>query len=428
MRSPDEDRTVKIVVYPHDLHIGGSQINAIEIASRIARGGNECIVFGRPGPLVDRVHELGLEFVPSPDPGRRPSGPAMATLAELVGGREIDVIHGYEWPPSLEAWLVSLRSPRPVAAVSTVMSMAIAPFLPRTLPLVVGTAQIEAAERQSGRRLTTLIEPPVDLVENAPSPEGCRLRSRWGISDDETCIVTVTRLAHELKLEGILSAIDAMPVLNTGRIVRLLIVGDGPARAEVQDHASRVNGGLGFESVVLAGSMEDPRDAYDAADVVLGMGGSALRALAFGKPLIVQGERGFWRLLTPDTVEQFLWTGWYGIGDSVDAGAELFVTEIGPILDDSDRRETLGRFGRHLVEQRFGLDDAAERQLVIYKAALALRAGRTGVLTDLVRSGMGYSKYVGARKGAKFLGRITRDDFNSRPVVMTGPPVPGRST
>jgi len=174
--------------------------------------------------------------------------------------------------------------------------------------------------------------------------------------------------------------------------------------------------------------MEDPRDAYDAADVVLGMGGSALRALAFGKPLIVQGERGFWRLLTPDTVEQFLWTGWYGIGDSVDAGAELFVTEIGPILDDSDRRETLGRFGRHLVEQRFGLDDAAERQLVIYKAALALRAGRTGVLTDLVRSGMGYSKYVGARKGAKFLGRITRDDFNSRPVVMTGPPVPGRST
>ena len=419
---------MKILVYPHDLDIGGSQINAIEIASRITTGGDECTIFGRPGPLVDRIHELGMEFVPAPDPGRRPSLSAMVALARLVDTREIDVIHGYEWPPSLEAWLVSLRRPRPVAAVSTVMSMAIAPFLPRTLPLVVGTAQIEVAERQSGRRLTALMEPPVDLVENAPTPEGCRLRSRWGISSDETCIVTVTRLAHELKLEGILSAIDAIPALNISRTVRLLIVGEGPARPEVQDRASRVNERLGFDAVILAGSMNDPRDAYDAADIVLGMGGSALRALAFGKTLIVQGERGFWRLLTPDNVAEFMWTGWYGIGDSVDAGTEVLITEIAPVLDDPDRRKTLGRFGRQLVEQHFGLDDAAERQLRIYETALTLRAVRTGVVGDLVRSGLKYTKYVSERKAARFLGRLANDDFNSRPVVMTGPPFPGRTT
>ena len=41
----------------------------------------------------------------------------------------------------------------------------------------------------------------------------------------------------------------------------------------------------------LAGEMLDPRPAYAAADVVLGMGGSALRGMAFGKPLVVQGVR-----------------------------------------------------------------------------------------------------------------------------------------
>ena len=31
--------------------------------------------------------------------------------------------------------------------------------------------------------------------------------------------------------------------------------------------------------------------------------------MAFGKPLIVQGERGFWELLTPDTAPVFLRQG-----------------------------------------------------------------------------------------------------------------------
>ena len=44
------------------------------------------------------------------------------------------------------------------------------------------------------------------------------------------------------------------------------------------------------------------------------MGGSALRSLAFSKPLVVQGESGFWQLLTEATVDDFLWTGWYGVG------------------------------------------------------------------------------------------------------------------
>ncbi len=48
------------------------------------------------------------------------------------------------------------------------MSMAVAPFIPRTMPLVVGTRQIEAAERQFGRERVVTIEPPVDLDLNSP--------------------------------------------------------------------------------------------------------------------------------------------------------------------------------------------------------------------------------------------------------------------
>ncbi len=72
----------------------------------------------------------------------------------------------------------------------------------------------------------------------------------------------------------------------------------------------------------MTGQMTDPRDAYAAADIMLGMGGSALRAMAFAKPLVVQGERGYWRLLTPESLDFFLDKGWYWLGDGSD-GAPL---------------------------------------------------------------------------------------------------------
>ena len=75
----------------------------------------------------------------------------------------------------------------------------------------------------------------------------------------------------------------------------------------------RANRGEDRRVVVLTGQLADPRPAYSAADVILGMGSSALRGMAFGKPLVVQGERGFWELLTPDSASVFLRDGWYGV-------------------------------------------------------------------------------------------------------------------
>ena len=41
---------------------------------------------------------------------------------------------------------------------------------------------------------------------------------------------------------------------------------------------------LGRDAVVLTGAMLDPRPAYAAADVVIGMGGSSLRGMASASP------------------------------------------------------------------------------------------------------------------------------------------------
>ena len=44
---------MKVLVYPHDLQIGGSQINAIDLAAEVAEHGHEAVVYAIDGPLRD---------------------------------------------------------------------------------------------------------------------------------------------------------------------------------------------------------------------------------------------------------------------------------------------------------------------------------------------------------------------------------------
>lgn len=408
---------------PHDMGVGGSQLNAIELAARVNSAGHPTAVFGRPGPLVDRVHELGLDFIVSPPPGRRPSVRVARALATVIRDRRIDVVHGYEWPPALEAFLACRRDPHAVA-VGTVMSMAVAPFLPRTLPLQVGTEQIAAAERLVGRSRVSVLEPPVDLVANdpaAPDIDVAAFRSRWAVPDDGALtVVMVTRLAQEMKLEGILVAVDVVGALaGTGTPIRLVVVGDGPAGAQVRERAGEVNRRTGRATIVLTGELADPRPAYAVGDVHLGMGGSALRAMAFGSPLIVQGEQGFWRTLDETSVGDFFWTGWYGVGSG--GGPAALTRELHRMLDPEVRRR-LGRYARSVVELRFSLDSAAESQIAGYRAAVEASGGAPGVTADLVRSAAAFLDYKARRKLSAWRnGGRPLDDFNSRPVAASGP-------
>jgi glycosyltransferase involved in cell wall biosynthesis len=315
----------------------------------------------------------------------------------------------------VNAWIAVAGSR--ARAVATIMSMSVAPFLPRTMPLVVGTQEIGAIERQQGRWDVTVVEPPVHLVHNDRMllPEAPALRRALGLAPGSTVVTAVSRLAHELKMEGLLTAIEVVPRL--GANVQLLVVGDGPARAEVHRAARLTNDALGREAVVLTGELADPRPAYAVADIALGMGGSVLRAMSFGKPVVVQGELGFWKVLDENTIDGFLWHGWYGLGADSGDGAYALTAELQPLLADPLRRRRLGQFGRALVEDRFSLEHAVDLQIHQYEAVMAAGALPPAVaVTDGVRSVVHYVRHAGERKWGRLRGQAGRDDFN-----RTGP-------
>ncbi|MFD2082567.1 Glycosyltransferase involved in cell wall bisynthesis [Actinopolymorpha cephalotaxi] len=419
---------MKVLVYPHAMELGGSQLNAVELAGAVRELGHQVTVISEPGPLVQRVVDIGLEHLELPAERRRPSPTTVRLLRSLITERGFDVVHGYEWPPGVEAYFAAGRC-RDVAATCTVMSMSVAPFLPADLSLAVGTAQIRLSvleqrfQRRGGGRhsgrgfdpaLVNLLEPPVDLAANRPGHPADGFRAQHGLDDPADTglldVVVVCRLVPELKLEGVLTAVHVIGELARELPLRLVVVGDGPAREQVEARAAAANKRAGRRAVVLTGALDDPRPAYAAASITLGMGGSALRALAFGQPLIVQGEDGFFELLTRESSRRFLRQGWYGLGGD---GAATLARILRELATDEARRKDLADFGLHLVTERFSLEGAALLQEAIYLDALERAAtGRPRAAREAARTIGGVVTHKVRRRRDRRRGTAAADDFN----------------
>jgi glycosyltransferase involved in cell wall biosynthesis len=400
---------MKILVYPHMLSIGGSQLNAVELAGAVARRGHDVTVFGRQGPLVDVVRAWGMRFEEAPESTRRPSLAVAGALVRLVERDGYDLVHGYEWPPVLEAFYGPYLR-RGTAVVATVLSMSVPSFLPRVVPLIVGTRQLQ--EAAGARRAPVwVVEPPVDLAANAPSGDGGAFRKAYGLDPAMPLVVIVSRLAEQLKFEGLERAVTAVGTLAERVGCQLVIVGDGPMRSRLERQAEEINRRVGRRVVVLTGELLDPRPAYAAADVVLGMGGSALRAMAYAKPLIVLGEGGFSRTLDATTADLFLWQGFYGIGGRHgDLAVQLLA-----LLEDANLRTRLGAFSRQLVEEKFSLSAAAASLEAMYQEVLATR--RTRVVASAVACSLRLGWYKACRRFNRAIGNVATEDFNTRSVL-----------
>lgn len=359
---PHIDRPVRVLVAPHNFELGGSQINALELAETLAGDPRfEVEIFAPHGVLAERVRRSGIplhldalrEWAPSPTRIRR--------IWQLVRDRDIDLVHAYEWMPTVDAAYAAAWA-RGVPVISTVLSMDYPYFLPPTVPLLLGTRALVERAQAEGRD-AALLEPPVDTTLFRPDALGptaiAAVRAECAAEPGDELIVVIGRLAHMLKLEGLLALIEAVGTLSATWPVRLAVVGDGPERPQVQAAADRANAASGRKVIHLLGSRVDPLPYYLAADIAVGMGGSALRALAVGTPLLVQGEHGFWAAADDESLPGFRAHGWFGVGDGSDS-VERCRHELIRLLElTPHERAERGREGRELVEREYSLHAAA---------------------------------------------------------------------
>ncbi|SDI65108.1 Glycosyltransferase involved in cell wall bisynthesis [Actinokineospora alba] len=377
---------MKILVFAHRLELGGTQTNAIELAATVRdQFGHDVVLFAAPGPAVALAEQKGLRLIEAPDAQSHPSPAVMRALRAAVRTERPDLIHVWDWPQCFDAYYGE-HLLRGVPILCTMMGMVVPRFLPRHLTTTFGTRQLvdEARAMRAGR--VELLEPPVDTDFNAPGAvDSAPFRAKFGLDDGKLNLVTVSRLTEWLKLESLQRSIAAVDLLAEDLPVRLVLVGEGTAAERVGELANRVNDRHGTDVVVMTGGMIDPRPAYDCADLMLGMGGSALRSLAFAKPIVVLGERGFSLPYDETSAGYFGQWGYYGLGTG-DLSAEPLAEQIRPLLLDPDRRAELGAFGRSVVTEHYGLAPAARGVERLYREVAAAKVSRSTALREGVRT------------------------------------------
>ena len=367
-------RPLRVLVAPHTLAIGGSPLTAIDLAAGVRDRGHEVTVYGVPGPLEDHIAAKELPFVPARQLRYRPAPSRIAQLAALARRRRLDIIHGYEWPPCLDGFF-GAHLAGGTRLMCTVYSMEVPPYVPRTVPIIMGTPALRDEAAAAGYQHAWLLEPPIDTQADRPGFAPGNFRAERGISAEQRLVVCASRLALNAKLESLVESIDAVDRIVGDLPVRYFLLGEGDASESLQARARAVNARHGREVITIPGPVRDPRSAYDAADVVVGMGTTALRGLAFEKPVIVQGERGFAVPFTPETSAQFLARGMWGLGDGTPAG-ERVAGALRQLLTDPARRASLGRFGRRIVEERFSLTSRIDHQVELYRRTMAFPVER----------------------------------------------------
>ena len=387
---------MRVLVVLNHLELGGCQLNAFDFALATRERGHDVVVFGpvwddHPGPIAEMVRSAGLplvlahhpDIIPGFIPGFIPVRRVLArALCQTVATERIQLVHAYEAPMTLDSFYgPHLRFGVPL--VSTLYGIDMQWWLPRYPALIVGTREFADLAAPLRTQPPVVIEPPVNTDADDPAlVDGAEFRRAHGLGD-HIVIGVVSRLDPTLKADGINHAIAAIHYLDDPRI-RLVVTGHGPSADALSASAEQVNSALGRRAVVMTGPLADPRPAYAAADIALGMGGSALRSLAFGKPLIVLGVQGFAKPLLPSTAREFLFSGFCGIG-SGDLDPRSLAAHIRQLVDGPEMRSQLGAFGRQLVLDRFSLKVASAKLENVYTTAVTQTYPRRQRLREAVR-------------------------------------------
>ena len=195
------------------------------------------------------------------------------------------------------------------------------------------------------------------IAYGLPAPsrtgDGTAFRQEHGIAGDERVVLCVARLAAQKDHATLFAALGQM---NTP--ARLVLLGRGPLEDELRRRAEG-------QPIVFAGFVEDPADAYAAADAVVlssvheGLGLVLLEAAQHGVPAVATRVGGI-----PDVVED-------GVSGLLvpPRDASALASALDRLLTDDTLRQRLGA--------------AAREHVALSHSVAACAAAHEGLYTEL---------------------------------------------
>jgi len=299
---------------------------------------------------------------------------AILALRRLLRKERIDIVHSHETKSNvyglLSTWGTGVRT---VATCHNwigtgrkirfynVLDKLLLKFLDR-VAAVSGPVRDEAIRFGVDSREVVQIDNAIDHTKfEVAEARATALRESLGLEPGRPVVGTISRLSDEKNIETLLDAFHGVTRRQPG--ARLLIIGDGPHRSELE----RRTASLGIDDAVrFLGVRRDVPELLSIMDVFVlaslreGMPMVVLEAMAAAKPVVataigaiptvIEHERS--GILVPDPTP-----------DAV--GARI----VRLLAEPAEARE-MGRAARRVVRERFSAERMADDYLQLYEEAL----------------------------------------------------------
>ncbi len=189
-------------------------------------------------------------------------------------------------------------------------------------------------------------------------------RQSFGYSRDEFLLVTIGRLIRRKQVDALLQIFHKLLTRNSPR-ARLLVIGDGPKRAELEDLAST----LGIDSKVdFLGNVGDEEkfQLLDLGDVFVstaeheGFGLVFLEAMAVGLPIVCYDNGG---------QTDFLSDSCTGHVVKLNDGT-AFERRLRQLAQNPELLSEIGRFNRDVIKHYY-IENCASKYVDLYEKVLA---------------------------------------------------------
>ncbi len=324
---------------------------------------------GAVGPLGDALRSEGY-VVESLQ--RQPGFDAqlVKSLRRWIRDHDIQVVHCHQYTPWTYGWLahwgtgcrlVFTEHGRFYPDRYRLKALPLNLIMAVTTPHIVA---ISAATRQALRRYEFVPAKRVQVIHNGIAGLNCapeellRLRESLGLTPDHQVIGTVARLDpaknQVLMIEALAKLRDANPNM------RLLLVGDGPSRSELEARARQLQV---EDRVIFTGYQSAPGPYLAIMDLFLltslteGTSMTLLEAMSLGTPPIVTNVGG-----NPEIVPS---SEFGALVPSNDIGA---LTEaIDHLLQNPEQRKQIAQAVRQRFTTAFAIEIMARRYASLYE-------------------------------------------------------------
>lgn len=343
---------------------GGSGVVASELAMALAAGGDEVHVISYALPsrleLVDprlSYHEVVVPHYPLFD--YPPYSLALATkIVEVARHQQLDLIHvHYAVPNAVSAVLArEILAPQPLKVVTTLHGTDITlvgndPNYLETTRYGVLKSDVVTVVSDYLRRATVEqlgVSTPIEVVPNfidLQRFERARKRpgaQRWAKPGEKILV----HISNFRPVKRVLDVVDIFHRVSAEIPARLLLVGDGPERAKVEQHCRECGT---CDNMVFIGNLPLVEEVLTGADLFLlpseteSFGLAALEASACEVPVIATSAGGIPEVVV-DGVTGFL----HPVGDT-----EAMADSALELLRDDGKKQEFGRAARKRAAEVF---------------------------------------------------------------------------